>query len=441
LILRIAVMFWVCTNLQAQSAGYGGPGILSRGLKGAGQRSGQPVSIRPFASVLSTYDTGIIGVGLDQNGNISNPGATFGVEANIGAYGTKSWKAQQLGMSYLGNYRNYFQNSYFNGSDHMLALDYTRQVGRRNSFMLRSSAGTSSRSLGGLSGIGFGGIDQSYLGVPVYDIFDNRSYFADVTGMLTTQIGLRNSLSLGGSGFAVRRQSAALVGMNGQRAFADYSRRYGRYTSFGFSYQFFHVDYPRVFGEGDTHSAMITFGRTIGRAWTIGIGVGLYRVDFSGVRRVTLDPVIAELLGTTTGREAFNTINLAPSFQANITRAFRRSSFNLNYNRSANPGNGVILLSRAENVFASYSYNASRRWSFSGMGGYSNISGYGAFSGAFRAASVGAQANYRFWSDLHFSSGVDVRRNYVSQSDFTRIGTRVYLGVTFSPGEFPVSFR
>jgi hypothetical protein len=378
---------------------------------------------------------------LDQNGNISNPGATYGVEANVGVYGTKAWRAQQLGLSYNGNYRHYVRTPFFNGSDHILSLDYSRQVGRRNSFVLRSSAGTSSRSLGGQGGFGYGGIDQSYLGVPIYDIFDNRSYFADVTGMFTTQIGLRNSLSMGASGFAVRRRSAALVGVNGQRAFADYSRRFGRYTSIGFSYQYFHVDYPRVFGEGDTHSAMITFARNIGRRWSIGFGAGLYRVDFTGVRRVTLDPVIAELLGTTTGREAFNTINLAPSFQANITRSFRRASLNMNYNRSANPGNGVILLSRAENVNISYSYHGSRKWSFSAMSGYANVSGYGAFSGTFRATSVGFQSNYRFYSDLHLSAGIDARRNFVSQSDFTRTGTRIYLGVTLSPGEFPVSFR
>jgi hypothetical protein len=37
--------------------------------------------------------------------------------------------------------------------------------------------------------------------------------------------------------------------------------------------------------------------------------------------------------------------------------------------------------------------------------------------------------------------GVDVRRNLVSQSNFRRTGSRVFAGLTFSPGDFPVSFR
>jgi len=412
-------------------------------MRGAGQRAGESVSIRPFASVNSVYDNGTIGVGLDRDGNITNPGALWGVEANVGAYGTKSWKMQRVGLNYTGGYRYYPNNSFYSGSDHMLALDYARQLGRRHNFMLRTMAGTSSRSLGGLGGFGLlAGFDPSFLSTPAFDIFDNRSYFVEIQGMHSMQIGTRNALTVGAAGFAVRRQSRALVGMNGQRAFADYSRRIGRNTSVGISYQYFHVDYPRVFGEADVHSAMLTLNKTIGRAWNLGIGAGVYRSDFAGVRVIQLDPVIAELLGTTSGREAFNSINMAPSFQVGIGRAFRRSSFSLFYNRAANPGNGVILLSRVDSLGASYTYNASRKWSVSGNAVYSSLSGYGAYTGSFRSVGGGIQTGYRFWQDLHFMAGVDFRRNQVqSIGTFRRVGSRIFAGLTFSPGDFPISFR
>jgi hypothetical protein len=411
-------------------------------MKGAGQRSGEAASIRPFASVNGIYDNGTIGVGLDQNGNIINPGGLWGVEATLGAYGTKAWKVQKIGLSYNGGYRHYTSNSYYNGSDHILALDYARQIGRRHAFMLRTNAGTTSRSLGGLGGLtSLGGLDSSFLGVPIYDIFDNRAYFAEIQGMYTLQMGTRNSLTLGASGFAVRRQSKALVGMNGQRASLDYSRRIGRYTAIGVSYQYFHVDYPRVFGEADVNSAMLTFTRAIGRAWTFGLGAGISRTDFTGVRVIQLDPVIAELLGTTSGREAFNSINTTPAIQVNVGRAFRRSSFTAMYNRSANPGNGVILLSRADTANAIYSYHASRKWTISSNFGYSKLSGFGAYTGTYETVGAGVQVGYRFWEDMHFMSGVDIRKNVVTQSDFRRNASRIFAGITYSPGDFPVSFR
>ncbi|HUQ90652.1 MAG TPA: hypothetical protein VM120_03150, partial [Bryobacteraceae bacterium] len=347
LLLCVVLALLSGMRLQGQNTpGYEGPAVSSRGMRTAGSRGAEPVSIRPYASVLGVFDNGLLGAGLEPNGDITNPGALYGIEANLGAYGTKSWRKALLGLDYQGNYRYYPNNSFYSGSDHLLSLDYRRQLTRRTSFGLKTTAGTSSRPVGGV--FAFGGADPSILGIPLNDIFDNRAYFADIMGSFTMHLSRQNSLSIGGAGFAVRRQSKVLIGLNGQRALAEYSRRLSRTTAIGLDYQFFHVDYPRVFGEADVHSLKITLKRTFGRRWVLALGAGGNRTDFAAIREVTLDPVVAELLGRSSGREAFNAINHSPALNADVMRAFRRSLARISYSRGANPGNGILLLNRME---------------------------------------------------------------------------------------------
>ncbi|MCS7023468.1 MAG: hypothetical protein NZV14_01610 [Bryobacteraceae bacterium] len=397
------------------------------------------MSIRPFASVAGIYDNGLIAVGRDREGRITNPGALYGIEGMVGAYGAKEWRRTHVGLDYMGLYRHYNANTFFNGSDHLLGLDLARQLTRRTGFTLRTIAGTTSRAVGGV--FSYSTVDPLFLGVPANEIFDNRTYFLESIGSYLMQFGSRNTLSMSGSGFAVRRQSRALVGINGYRATADFTRRVTRNTTVGGAYQYFHVDFPRVLGEADVHVFLGQYSRRIARVWDLSLAGGLAHLDFTGVRQVTLDPVVAELLGYTTGREAFNSINRVPTVLAGLGRSFRRALFSVVYQRGVSPGNGVLLLSRQESLSFNYTYNTGRRWSVNGGGGYFSMTGTGAYAGTFETYNAGMSANYRFWEDLHFSFGVDVRRLLVTNSAFGRTGTRVFAGLTYSPGPIPVSIR
>lgn len=424
---------------QIATPGYGGPAVSSRGLRDAGARGGEPTNIRLYGTVRGVVDNGFIGVGLDQNGNITDPGTLFGVEANVGAYGTREWKRSRLGLDYQGSVRHYSSKTFYDGSDHMLSLDYGTQITRRTGAIFKIVAGTSTLPVGGV--FSYGSLDPFFLGVPINDVFNNRSYFLEAMGAYTIQIGARNSLNVGGSGFAVRRQSKVLVGVNGQRAFSEFSRQVSRRTVVGVSYQYFHVDYPRVFGEADVNSVSVTLRRQLNRYWTFTVGAGGMKTDFAGVRQVTLDPVIQELLGQTTGREAFNAVNYTPVVQVMIDRRSKHNGVSLNYSRGASPGNGVLLLSRMESATAGYTYNSGDRWSASATASYYKTSGFGGYFGTFTTVGGGAMFNYRFWRDLNFSASVDVRRLNVTTSSFRRVGSRVTAGITYSPGAIPVSFR
>ncbi len=419
--------------------GYSGPAVSSRGMGQAGARGSEPVTIRPYASVNAIADTGTLAVVTDASGKPASIGTLYGVEANVGAYGSRLWRATRLGLEYQGNYRHYNNNTFFNGSDHLLQLDYSRQVNRRTGFQLRGAGGTSSRTVGGV--FGFQAFDPAFLGVPVNDIFDNRSYFADVSGSLSRTIGGRNSVNLGGGAFGVRRQSKFLVGVNGYRAMGDFSRQVSRRSSVGLGYSYVHVDYPRVFGEADIHTLQAMYSRQFGRAWNFSLGAGAFRSDLSGTRAVVLDPLIAELLGTSGGREAFNTINISPMINLSIGWTGRLSAFNAGYMRGSNPGNGVLLLNSQESVSAGYTYTLSRKTSISGRGGLNTMKGVGGYGGEFRTYNGGAFFSYVLRDGFQFTSGIDFRKFDSNSSGFNRNGTRVMVGLAYSGGELPISFH
>jgi len=412
--------------------------VATRGT-GAGTRGTEEISIRPFVSVSAIGDNGIVAAGLDSDGSISNPGMLFGVEASVGAYGTKSWSRNRLGLDYRGGYRHYNRKTFFDGSDHVLSLDYSRQTSRRSMIMLRVLGGTTSRTMGGTFGnLGF--IDPSLFGATtVNDIFDNRAYFLMGSGSVQFQVGNKDSISLGGTGFAVRRQSKVLVGMNGQQAHGAWQRMVNRRTAIGVQFQYMHVDYPRVFAESDVETVMLTLNRQLGRRWMLNLGGGVYRLDFAGVREVEVDAVIAELFGTATGREAFNTINYASTFQASVSRNMRRSSVGFRYLRGVNPGNGVLLLNRQESGSANYTYNTGNRWALSGRFQLSKFAGFGTFNNRFYSYGTGFTASRQLAGGLHFTGGVDVRQFGAAGGNFRRLGTRISAGFTYSPGDIPVN--
>jgi hypothetical protein len=427
--------------LLAQSTlpGYGGPAVASRGLNRPGTRAGEPVNFQFFGSVMGVYDNGLTSVTLNERGEIPNFGGLYGVEANVGVYGTRQWRRKLVGLDYQGNYRHYSRRSYFDGSDHILGLDYGMQLTRRSGINFRTMAGTTSRAFGG--GLGFAPADPFFVGVPYREIFDNRAYFAETSGSLIFQAGSRNFMQLGGSGFAIRRQSRALIGMNGFRTFAEFSRRVTRNQTVGVGYQYFHIDFPRVFGEADLHGLFFQYARNFGRKWQASFSAGALRSDLAGIRTVDLDPVIAELLGQTRGREAFNAINNLPTITANITRAFRRSSVFFSYNRGFNPGSGIFLIARMETVGAGFTYNNGQRWSISSSVDYGHLSGAGAFAGEFKSTGGGVTVSYRLYEGLHFSSSAFLRRMLVNHSFFRRDSSRFMVGLSYSPGTIPVWFR
>ena len=82
-------------------------------------------------------------------------------------------------------------------------------------------------------------------------------------------------------------------------------------------------------GESDIHGVAANYTRGFGRGWSATAQVSIFDVQTIGVRRVSLDPVIAALLGTDQGSEAFQSMKRTPGFGASVTKRFRRTLYSV----------------------------------------------------------------------------------------------------------------
>lgn len=422
--------------LSAQDPiGYQGPGVGSRGAGQIGRRAGQEVGLRYYVNVSGVYETGLLPVSVDSNGNLLEVNDLYGVEAAVGVYGTRSWRRSALGLSYRGDYRHYTTNQYFNGSDHALVLGFTHQPTRRVILDFRQVAGTVSRAVGGY----YGYTPVTSLDVPNTLLFDNRTNYLESSMTATWQKSVRTAFTAGGDGYTVRRQSSALVDMNGYRLNGGMSHRLSRTRTVQGNYSFLHFDFPGAFGESDVHMFSGGFGFLLGRRWELKLVGGAYRAEVQGLQRLALDAAISELLGVGSVIEAFYRKNTLPTYEASLTGTYQHSRLSFHYSNSVTPGNGVFLTTRSQDGGVSFGYTGIRRWSIQLGGGYMRMNSVGPDIRPYASYVAGGGVSYALTSSLHLTARIDARRNEVDSTFFRRTGTRATVGLAFSPGDIPLS--
>jgi hypothetical protein len=262
-LLAVACIF--ASTAAAQLGDYLGPGILTQGAGDIGTRAGQPVALRLFADVSGVYDTGIQPLALNSAGNLVQVNGLYGVEASVGVYGVHQWRQAQLGLDYRGNFRDYTNGTFYNGSDQQFLLGYTYQKSKRLYFDLQEVAGTLSRSIGAIPGEVLPiptTVDQ-----PTSLLFDDREYFTESSASVTYLLTSRTSLTAGGSGFVVRQQNAGLLGVDGYNFRGSIHHRMSRATTIGVDYSHQHFGYPGAFGQSDINSYTAIYATQIGRPW------------------------------------------------------------------------------------------------------------------------------------------------------------------------------
>jgi hypothetical protein len=429
--------FSACTAFAQLGGGYLGPAVLSSGASGVGNRSGQQVDLRFFAGVNGTYDSSQQPVSLDSKGNLTTVSGLAGVELNVGVYGTHNWRTSLLGVDYRGVFREYVGGSQYDGIDQNLTLGYTLQESRRLRFDGRLTGGIVNNGLGG---IGFApNYTSNDVVQPASILFDNRSYYVQ-GGLNATYIFTpRTSFTFGGQGFEVWRQSSQLVGVEGYNATGSIEHRLSKFSSVGFTYQRQHFDFPKAFGKADIDTGQLFFGTTFDRNWTIVVKAGVFHSEVSGLQSVTLSPVIAALLGQTSTIQSFYLESISPSGSATLTRRFKTASLAFGYEKATSPGNGVYLTSKTENGSASYSYTGIRKASIGVSGGYYSLSSLGQGIQPYRSANAGAGFTYTLPYSLHFVARYDYRYQAIENLTYKHTGYRATIGISFSPGNVPLS--
>jgi hypothetical protein len=436
--LKAAAFFGFAAGLLAQTGAYGGPSVLSRGKAASNRDLGPASALRPYLYLNGIYDNGLTPVSVDQTGQVPRDDV-YGGEAGVGLYGYRRWKQTLLGVDYRGNFRHYSRKTYYDGSDHALALDFTHQPSRRVTFGLRQSAGTFSRSFGWLPNPGI--FDPTYSHIPADEIFDNRTNYLSTRGDLTWQKSLRLSFNAGGEGFMVRRRSNALFGVTGYTARGDISYRLGRHSTIGIDYNFLHFDFVRVFGASDLHMVAINYARRLSPTWEVALRLGGGRIETQSLRQVRIDPVVAAIIGQQVGIETFHQLHYVPHGGIRLAKTFRSANLQLAYDRTVSPGNGVLLTSRAEQARVSYSFTGLRYWNFGLNAGYSAMHSVTHLVGSYEGYHGGWGATRRLGKNFHAVARFDARRYDMGglRQQFDRVMYRATLGIAFSPGDMPLS--
>ncbi len=424
---------------EAQLGDYLGPAIMSRGAAGVGTRGGETVDLRFFVNVNATYDTGLLPVAASTTGQVVDPGGLFGIEGQVGAYGSHAWRRANLSLDYRGNYRHYNESTYFDGSDQQLVLGYTYQKSRKLRFDFQGLAGTYSQGFGGVAGVTpleiTGGVNPAN-GL----LFDNRSTFLQGGMDVTYQKSPRNSFTVGGQGYDVLRQSQALVGMNGYTLHGSFEHRLSMHSSIAIVYTHYHYDFPTAFGESTSDALQLGYTTAFDRRrWTLRILGGGMQTEVEGLETVALDPLIANILGVPTTVQTYYRKTIIPNITASLSRKFKQSNLNFQYDQGVAPGNGVYLTSRQQDAGASYSYNGVRKTSLNVSGGYNSFASLGQTLAPYHYFGAGASVTYEVGRSLHLTARYDSRHQDIEQNTFKKDSYRMSFGIAFSPGDIPLS--
>ncbi len=437
----MALFFATTLSAWGQLGDYLGPGVLSRGAGDIGTRSGAPVDLRYYFDVSGFYDTGIQPFAVDSKGNLIQINGTYGEQVDFGAYGVHRWAHAQLGLSYSGSYFHYQDQTVAgsNGNQQGLQLGYTYQQSRRITYDMRVMAGTSDLGLGGVYGVPVSSGLGASLNSPSSLLFDNQIYYLEPSMNMTFSQTARTSYTVGGEGYFLRRSASGLADLNGYSLHGSIRHRLSKDKTIAVSYEHIHYDFPPAFGQSDINGAEVSWSTRLGKRWSLSAGGGAFVAEVQGVQQVALNPVIAALLGTSVGQQAFYAADIFPSASFSLTGSFRNSSVSLTANQGVAPGNGVYLTSRQQSASAGYSYTGIRKWNFGVNASYTSLNSVGQGLQPYTTVSGGVGLTYTLTHALHIIARADSRYQQIDVVGYNRTGYRASFGLGFSPGNVPLS--
>jgi hypothetical protein len=374
-------------------------------------------------------------VRLQEDGTLAREDS-YGAQAEIGVYGTHSWRRTVLGLDYRGDYRYATQRRNFNGTNQVLSLDIMHTASRRTALFLRETGGTTNRAFGGFLAPAI--VDPLSLNLANDELFDTRIYFSQTTGGISYRSSARMTYTLSGDGFFTKRPDARLISVSGYRAGADADYRVSSRLTIGGRYHYMVFQYPRVYGDAEMHGAQLKIARRMTRNIEVNFMGGPMHVRASGTQRVQLSPEVAAILGRPTGVEAFTRKAWVPQISATVSYIFERSRFTAAYATGISPGNGVYLTSLRSTTSAGYSFTGIRKLSLGISARYTELSSRATNLEKLAMVGGGGGFNYAISRLFNLSSQFDYRK-FRSGGVPGREGFYFAAGFTVSPTRLPLS--
>ncbi len=275
---------------------------------------------------------------------------------------------------------------------------------------------------------------------PNTESFDDKTYYATTSGDLAYQRTARLSFDFGASSFYVHRVSNSLISANGYQARTDVAYRATKRTTIGPYYAYSRYNYSGTFGDTDIHTVGLNYSIALSKSTQFRFRTGVTRLETRGLQQVVLDPIVAQILGTTYGTQRYYAISYLPDVAIDISRSFRHSNFSVSYLRGVSPGNGIVLTSQRDSESVNYSYSGVRRYAVTVSAGHDNLSSQaqdiGNYSSYYGRTALSRQLPHNVQGLFSF----DYRKVGFSTGQYKKNQYRITVGLGYAPGLGPLKF-
>jgi len=419
-----------------QYGGFGGPSILSRGASPTGRTGSNPVSFNFFAGAIGSYSTNLnrfMGGGQDASLSLRD---TFGMSGVAGVQGYKSTARSSTSLDLGVNYYRTRTRQVSQGLSESLSVTHSRQVSRRVTWYIGAQGQSTNRAVS-FANSRYSPEPLAELTPQQDEIFDTRTYRANLGTGVTFQKSARLSFAAQAGAFGNERRSKRLADSRGimGNGSVQYSLTRRQYVGASFTYGTFY--FPGSYGETSYYTPQGFYGIALSKAWNFTVYGGLYNARTDRLMRVQLDPFIAQLTGQTSMLEIYKGVNQGFSGGAGLYGEYRRWGMSLVAQRGIMPGNGIYLTSEMTAVTAMASHTMGRSATWSLMGRAAETKALTQTMGNARLYSGGATFTYRLTDYLNFNSNLTLYKTQAAGNNIKFGRFMASAGIYFSPGEMP----
>lgn len=298
-----------------------------------------------FAFANGMYDTALPVLSSTS----SRFDGAFGVDAGGGVTAGHNFKDGTFSLSYKGDYRHYFSNTYSNGQDQSLSVLYTKRLNRH--WSLGAQGGGGIISYGGQFYGASTGVGATVLTNPL----SSESRFANAGLNLTYEQTRRLSYTFGGQFFFSNYNYAGAVNSFGGSGTASVNYRTTARTTIGGTYTHSYFVYSGSLGTSTIDGGYLTLTHVFTSHWTASVSAGATHTHSKGIITEPVLLLLGQQLVSGYIVGPYDRSSNSPSFQLSITRNMRHSLFSLNGGQGVNAGNGTFLTSRNQYFGATYS--------------------------------------------------------------------------------------
>jgi hypothetical protein len=426
----------VVEDEEAPVQEYSGPAVLSRSYSINQPLIPEQVKWQESVGLSSVYDTGISRQ-VNPDGSLGPPGTLTGAMATWSLAGRHYFRRDVVSVSYSGNWSQYSGLGAYNGANQSLSVSYEHVLSRRVTLNLSGTGSILSQNYS-LENQPVGPETIANINLassPNIQIYDTGAKQLTSAADLTWQKTSRLSFSGGVSYFGIDRDSPQLLGVTGEQARGDVNYRLTRKLTVGSYYSFSHYVYPHGVGNSDINTFGLIASYAINRTTQIRFRGGLSRVYSLGEQTVEINPLIAALLGVSTGIIDSTQIYKTTDFSAQFVKDFRgRATASLAYARGISPGNGVYQTSQQESISGILTVRVFRTYSLQAGLGRDTLESVAQNLGKYQSEYARVSLNRTYRRGIGLSLAAEYRYFDVATLGAVRNQLRITSGFTWSPG-------